>query len=247
MATDPTSSNLAERRHKLLPPALLTSRRGDTIHKLQRSRMEQMPMGVSPLTPFRHECDAGRGTGERGSYCSEMQDYRQPTPRNAGLDRFSMDNGHVPVELDELGQKWTDNCDSGVAPTIPLANRSKRRNRHREVDNGNYLNQHCDPDPEDLLAPRTYLPPPDPYRTPLVAQFQQSPLFSPLPLYFRMQGCPVVKKGEKTMIGSDGWLERTNDSAVQSKTLARKKTGILDNLRKIAKDMVRYPSYFVPS
>lgn len=65
-----------------------------------------------------------------------------------------------------------------------------------------------------------------------------TPLFSPLQLYFRGPDFPSVKKGEKTMIGDNGWLERTDRAADAAKRAPQKKAGILDSIKKIAKDMV---------
>ncbi|KAL7928706.1 hypothetical protein V8C35DRAFT_226250 [Trichoderma chlorosporum] len=66
----------------------------------------------------------------------------------------------------------------------------------------------------------------------------QNALFSPLTLYFRGNGLPAEKKGEKTMIGQNGWLECTEQTEFdKNKQTPQKKTGILDGIRKIAKDM----------
>ncbi|KAL6871603.1 hypothetical protein HDV57DRAFT_511798 [Trichoderma longibrachiatum] len=65
-------------------------------------------------------------------------------------------------------------------------------------------------------------------------------LFSPLALYFRGDEFPTEKKGEKTMIGQNGWLECTDKSDPnKDRQTPQKKTGILDGIRKIAKDMSR--------
>ncbi|EGR46110.1 uncharacterized protein TRIREDRAFT_110534 [Trichoderma reesei QM6a] len=68
----------------------------------------------------------------------------------------------------------------------------------------------------------------------------ENTLFSPLALYFRGDEFPTEKKGEKTMIGENGWLECTDQSDPnKNKQTPQKKTGILDGIRKIAKDMSR--------
>lgn len=63
--------------------------------------------------------------------------------------------------------------------------------------------------------------------------------FSPLQFYFRGTDYPSTKKGEKTMIGDNGWLERTDRAVVEqvAKT-PQKKTGILDSIKKMAKEVV---------
>jgi hypothetical protein len=63
-------------------------------------------------------------------------------------------------------------------------------------------------------------------------------MFSPLALYFRDQEYPAERKGKKTMIGQDGWLEITERSSCCNKQTSPKKTGILDGIRKFAKDIV---------
>ncbi|TFA97568.1 hypothetical protein CCMA1212_010658 [Trichoderma ghanense] len=63
-------------------------------------------------------------------------------------------------------------------------------------------------------------------------------LFSPLALYFRGDDFPTEKKGEKTMIGQNGWLECTEQTDPnKNKQMPQRKTGILDGIRKIAKDV----------
>ncbi|KAG8673452.1 hypothetical protein FPOAC2_06896 [Fusarium poae] len=67
---------------------------------------------------------------------------------------------------------------------------------------------------------------------------QNTPLFSPLQFYFRGADYPSTKKGEKEMIGDNGWLERTDRGVVEhvNKT-PQKKTRILDSIKKMARDV----------
>ncbi|GKU01098.1 hypothetical protein FLAG1_02028 [Fusarium langsethiae] len=67
---------------------------------------------------------------------------------------------------------------------------------------------------------------------------QNTPLFSPLQFYFRGTDYPSAKKGEKEMIGDNGWLERTDRGVVEhvAKT-PQKKTRILDSIKKMARDV----------
>jgi hypothetical protein len=64
-----------------------------------------------------------------------------------------------------------------------------------------------------------------------------SPLFSPFPFYFRGQDFPAEKRGEKILIGEKGWLERTDKLDKEAKS-SSKKLGILDGIKKIARDVV---------
>jgi hypothetical protein len=71
--------------------------------------------------------------------------------------------------------------------------------------------------------------------------------YSPLTTYFAFEGVPVQKVGGKTMIGHQGWLERPGDddptpSDQQKKDFSPKKLGLLDSIKRMAKDMVLGPS-----
>ncbi|OAA36979.1 hypothetical protein BBO_07954 [Beauveria brongniartii RCEF 3172] len=84
-------------------------------------------------------------------------------------------------------------------------------------------------DPES--GRQTYYPP---------DMVSESAMFSPLPLYFRGQDFPTVKQGGKTLIGNNGWLEKTGQDGLRldgASKPAQKKTGIFDSIKKIAKDM----------
>ncbi|KAH6678954.1 hypothetical protein F5X68DRAFT_173408 [Plectosphaerella plurivora] len=66
--------------------------------------------------------------------------------------------------------------------------------------------------------------------------------YSPLTTYFAFEGVPVQKVGGKTMIGHQGWLERpTADDPTpndqQKKDFSPKKLGLLDSIKRMAKDM----------
>lgn len=67
--------------------------------------------------------------------------------------------------------------------------------------------------------------------------------YSPLMTYFAFEGLPVQKLGRKTMIGDQGWLDRPSGQARRApdhdkKDLSPKKLGLLDSIKKMAKDMV---------
>lgn len=64
-------------------------------------------------------------------------------------------------------------------------------------------------------------------------------MFSPLALYFSDNEFPTARKGKKTMIGHNGWLETPERSRCHDdKQISPKKTSILNGIRKIAKDIV---------
>ncbi|PKS09671.1 hypothetical protein jhhlp_004291 [Lomentospora prolificans] len=67
------------------------------------------------------------------------------------------------------------------------------------------------------------------------------PLYSPLtPFFTTDMGCAPSKKGEKVMIGDNGWLERTGRTPENKKT--NHKRSLFETLKDIAKDMTT-PSY----
>lgn len=65
-------------------------------------------------------------------------------------------------------------------------------------------------------------------------------MYSPLRPYFVHRDLPVQKIAGKTLIGEQGWLERPEKiSDRKKKDGSPKKPGLLDSLKKIAKEMAR--------
>ncbi|KAK1597783.1 uncharacterized protein LY79DRAFT_507228 [Colletotrichum navitas] len=65
-----------------------------------------------------------------------------------------------------------------------------------------------------------------------------SQMYSPLRPYFAYKELPVQKIAGKTLIGEQGWLERPNQSLDRKKKdSSPKKPGLLDSLKKIAREM----------
>lgn len=64
--------------------------------------------------------------------------------------------------------------------------------------------------------------------------------YSPLTPFFADKSFPVPRKGKKTLIGDNGWLERTVASPEKKGKESPKKQGLFDSLKKIAKEMVRF-------
>lgn len=65
-----------------------------------------------------------------------------------------------------------------------------------------------------------------------------SQIYSPLRPYFAYKDLPTQKIAGKTLIGEQGWLERPNQTPDRKKDSSPKKPGLLDSLKKMAKDMV---------
>ncbi|KHN97830.1 uncharacterized protein MAM_04219 [Metarhizium album ARSEF 1941] len=69
---------------------------------------------------------------------------------------------------------------------------------------------------------------------------EPSPQFSPLPLHFQGQSSSSTRRGEKIMIGQNGWLECTSKVDDDEKKPQVKRLGLfLNSIKKIAKDVVR--------
>ncbi|GJD01970.1 hypothetical protein ColKHC_10795 [Colletotrichum higginsianum] len=64
-----------------------------------------------------------------------------------------------------------------------------------------------------------------------------SQIYSPLRPYFAYKDLPTQKIAGKTLIGEQGWLERPNQTPDRKKDSSPKKPGLLDSLKKMAKDM----------
>ncbi len=64
------------------------------------------------------------------------------------------------------------------------------------------------------------------------------PIFSPLTPFFQGMAAPGVRKGGKTLIGDNGWLEKTSKKAVQPKTSPARRANFFESLVKKAKGMV---------
>ncbi|KAJ0166287.1 hypothetical protein CTA2_7921 [Colletotrichum tanaceti] len=64
-----------------------------------------------------------------------------------------------------------------------------------------------------------------------------SQIYSPLRPYFAYKELPTQKIAGKTLIGEQGWLERPNQTPDRRKDSSPKKPGLLDSLKKMAKDM----------
>ena len=90
--------------------------------------------------------------------------------------------------------------------------------------------------PLELLRPVTYEPD--------ASGGEPSPLFSPLSFYFRDKNASSSKKGEKVMIGRNGWLERPTRSSNDEKKTQSKRAGFIDSIKKVAREMVFWHTPF---
>ncbi|KAF5543654.1 hypothetical protein FPHYL_11232 [Fusarium phyllophilum] len=224
------SASLAERRH-INPPSPLQL--GNLRHSgavPQPAEMEDIPDSVSPL---------GQGNFERepifdddASSVYSPQQTARPSPLRLSHARSqSKFNGAGEGSF----QEWNRSHDSSMVreSVSHLEDRVNRPRRSKSSADGlrqaRAIAVHSPPIPQVVTVGSNN----SNYRRAV----QDTPAFSPLQFYFRGTDYPSSKKGEKIMIGDNGWLERPDGNPDQSVKTPQKKTRILDNIKKLAKDM----------
>ncbi|KAF5657823.1 hypothetical protein FCIRC_13126 [Fusarium circinatum] len=236
------SASLAERRH-INPPSPLqlgNPRRSGAVPR--PAEMEDIPDSVSPL---------GQGTFERepifdddASSVYSPQQTAHPSPLRLSHARSqSKFNGAKEGSF----QEWKRSHDSSmiresVSHPEDLVNRPRRSKSSADgLRQARAIAVHSPPIPQVVTVGSNN----SNYRRAV----QDTPVFSPLQFYFRGTDYPSSKKGEKIMIGDNGWLERPDGRPDQSAKTPQKKTGILDNIKKLAKDMteLHYTSRRAPT
>ncbi|KAJ6781072.1 hypothetical protein PWT90_03053 [Aphanocladium album] len=227
-----TDDSLAKRRQKAALAQIDVSAQQRSATKLQRPEMEHVDLVVSPLTA---NLSADKGRTPSSSYSAHGMELHPPRPLNIPSNRRShrqhVDNGVIDIYND-----WTQIYRSGVSPMSPEPVRSygsevHHPRRSKSLAEGIRRQQSPAKSSRSRESERQAYYPPD--------MVSESPMFSPLPLYFRGQDFPTVKQGGKTLIGNNGWLEKTGQEARldrENKT-PQKKTGIFESIKKIAKDM----------
>ncbi|KAF9765976.1 hypothetical protein IL306_001675 [Fusarium sp. DS 682] len=224
------SASIAERR-QLNPPSplqLATGRRSGIVPR--PAEMEDIPDAVSPL---------GQGSFERepifddsASSVYSPQHTARPSPLHLSHVRSRSKVNFVGEGSYEGRDRSHDRSmikESASHPE-PLVNRPRRSKSTADgLRNARAIEVHSPPIPQVVTVGSDN----SNYRQAV----QDTPVFSPLQFYFRGTDYPSSKKGEKTMIGENGWLERPDGGADQSSRAPQKKNGILDNIKKLAKDM----------
>ncbi|KAF5232829.1 hypothetical protein FANTH_12790 [Fusarium anthophilum] len=236
------SASLAERRH-INPPSPLqlgNPRRSGAVPR--PAEMEDIPDSVSPL---------GQGTFERepifdddASSVYSPQQTARPSPLRLSHARSqSKFNGAEEGSF----QEWKRSHDSSmiresVSHPEDLVNRPRRSKSSADgLRQARAIAVHSPPIPQVVTVGSN--------NSNYCRAVQDTPVFSPLQFYFRGTDYPSSKKGEKIMIGDNGWLERPDGRPDQSAKTPQKKTGILDNIKKLAKDMteLHYTSRRAPT
>ncbi|RCI11915.1 hypothetical protein L249_4196 [Ophiocordyceps polyrhachis-furcata BCC 54312] len=231
------AASLAERRQKQTPASIQVWKGPQsraTDHLLWRPSMEPVPNHVSPPSLVREG-----GLGRPASRSQHISPYIPGTQSQMAAFRCT------EPRVGPRGESKPRNQDSHEAWERPYSpSRGLRLQPHLQGFDScpqwpEYAQERLQ---QTKRSTSGALPSPLPTEaSPPVSAEQnlKSPFFSPLALYFRGQGFPTTKMGEKTMIGHNGWLERTNlvsDDNEMKKALP-KKGGILGTIRKMAKDM----------
>lgn len=231
--------SLAERRQKAVPAQIDVPAQNRSATKPQRRQMKQVDVAVSPLSENLSIKKDNNDRPPSSSYSSHGMELQPPRPLNIPSQRRSQQRRHGNDGMIDIYNEWTQIYRSGVSPLSPEPVRPRVNEPHhprRSKSLADGIRRQQSPvklsqDPES--GRQTYYTP---------DMVSESPMFSPLPLYFRGQDFPTVKQGGKTLIGNNGWLEKTGQDGLgldgASKS-AQKKTGIFDSIKKIAKDMVR--------
>ena len=229
-SSDPFSSTLAGRRQKAPPPPIQTGS-GRRYPILQRPEMEVIPDSISPLSQSRFERSQYMDEDSASQYSQEARYSGHPEPLEVRGTSHSRSQSKVNNAVIDSYNDWAQMNSPSVSRAPPPRQESLQNRPRRSKSNAEGLRE------THATAAAALQSPAMPQQLP--APGCNTPLFSPLQLYFRGADFPTVKRGEKTMIGDNGWLERTEKIQEKTKKLAPKKPGILDSIKQIAKDMVR--------
>ncbi|KAF5694289.1 hypothetical protein FDENT_1311 [Fusarium denticulatum] len=224
------SASLAERRH-INPPSPLqlgNIRRSGAVPR--PAEMEDIPDSVSPL---------GQGSFEREPIFDDDASSVYSPQQTARPSPLHLSHARSQFKFNGVGegsfQEWKRTHDSSmiresVSHPEDLVNRPRRSKSSADgLRQARVIAVHSPPIPQVVTVGSHN----GNYRRAV----QDTPVFSPLQFYFRGTDYPSSKKGEKIMIGDNGWLERPDGGPDQSAKTPQKRTGILDNIKKLAKDM----------
>lgn len=230
-----TDDSLAKRRQKAALAQIDVSALHRSATKPQRSQMERVDAAVSPLSANNSTKKDAGNRAPSSSYSSRGLELQSPRPLNIPSNRRSQPRQHSDDGVVDIYNDWTQIYRSGVSPLSPEPvrphdNGTPHPRRSKSLAEGmrrqrSPAKTSRNPEPER----QAYYPP---------DMVSESPMFSPLPLYFRGQDFPTAKQGGKTLIGNNGWLENTGQDG-ENKT-PQKRVGIFDSIKKIARDMVSY-------
>lgn len=219
-----SSYSLAERRKRETPAPIQVAEGRRLAHTTpQRVRMETVPDIVSPLSPREMYEASGARDSYHSGYTSEYPQSQQLEPMNAGYgpcEGMKDNKGGLGAYRD-----WADSQKVNASWYTTPKSPTKPPPQTKSTAEG--LRSRAELASPIVMAPS---------RKHNVDT--EAPLFSPFPFYFRGKDFPSEKRGQKTMIGEKGWLERTDMSTDKVDKGNAKRMGILDGIKKIAKDLV---------
>ncbi|QPC71673.1 hypothetical protein HYE68_002425 [Fusarium pseudograminearum] len=228
---DMFSASIAERRQRNAPSPLQLGTNRHRSGTLSRSfEIEDMPGEVSPLGEGRFEREPIFEDDSPSVYSPQLTAHPSPLRLSHVRSQSKVDgNG------DGSYKEWLLSHDPSMAREsgTHAENLVNRPRRSKSSADGLRKAQAM-----ELHSPTTQVVTVHANNNHGNQMSQNTPLFSPLQFYFRGTDYPSAKKGEKEMIGDNGWLERTDRGVVEqvAKT-PQKKTRILDSIRKMARDV----------
>lgn len=227
--------SLAARRQMHVPaPIQVDSRR---VAGARAFHQPAQPQPVSPLSMTRNGHDG-----------SERMSSAHPSGPDSdacrSADAYTTDSSRSNALVTEMYSAWASMRSTGDFAEPPPRKQSlaQRPRRSKSTSEGlvseavrrNSAFRSSSPPPPALPAQK-----PDRVTAWPGGDAGEDQPFSPLALYFCGRDFPTQKKGEKTLIGRNGWLERTERSSPEKEKKAPpKRAGILESIKKMAKDVV---------
>ncbi|KAG5924409.1 hypothetical protein E4U61_000684 [Claviceps capensis] len=217
-------ATLARRRKQTLPSPVNTS---SSVWKPRDSTEHNSHPLRSPA--FRED------HGLQPFATSEMSSSHYEGSANTNYTVDSMNSVlQVNQATEKIYKSWANATNPEVNSQYPRRQQSlaQRLRRSQTIDHTDWpqVSSTFLSDTSPYLAPREG--PQDLQSTPL-----PSSQYSPLPLYFRGQGYPTAKRGGKTMIGCNGWLESTEKPSEYAKKPHSKRFAFIDSIKRMAKDV----------
>ncbi|KAH7311757.1 hypothetical protein B0I35DRAFT_514476 [Stachybotrys elegans] len=232
------ASSLAQRRNREPPAPIYTSREQSRSRAppIPMPMMKPAPEQVSPMGPEMFHGSGHLNDDDVSLYSQDGDVIPNPSPMYLKSKTFT--GPTRGAEADKLRNDWAP-LGSPFEPAprdfTQLRQTAAHKPQRTRSNAGGVKHQSIRP-----LISDVNLPPPLPIPG-LGVDSHNSPDFSPLELYFRSDAFfPNPRKASKQLIGQNGWLERTGGSPDKEKKATPKKTGILDGIKKIAKDMTEF-------
>ncbi|EFY99248.1 hypothetical protein X797_002410 [Metarhizium robertsii] len=226
--------SLAQRRNQTPPPPINTITQVQQSH-IHHSRQESIS-GLEilpekqPSEKKKPEEGDRPGPGSSGYMCSGKTEHTMYTTD------YESPGQQVNRAILNMYNSWSNIRAPDARPEYPKRHQSLMKRQKRSQSTPDPIDSCSVPSPASDEAFSRVTRHEVPQH--LTGMIEPSPQFSPLPLYFRGQNFPSTRKGEKTMIGQNGWLECTGKADDDEKKPQVKKLGFfLNSIKKIAKDV----------